>query len=181
MKKDPSKWFTYMDIYDKDCSITKGFAECSENTMKELGLPVEEINKQVKDEIQKSKTVAEGTILMEWVESASRGNILFYPDVSINNINYQGELLAPDIFEMVCNSLVNMPSACLSTPPEPSIIPIPQGSLLPTIALIIVLMTVGFFLLVVVYRRVIRREMQQEMSTQVNQMVSQYIAFYDKK
>lgn len=89
--------------------------------------------------------------------------------------------MASDIFEMVCNSLIETPSPCSNAPPSPPVIPIPQGSLFPTIILIIVLMTVGFLVLVVIYRRVVRREMKEEMSAQVNQMVSQYISFYDKK
>ena len=40
----------------------------------------------------------EDSILNKWAKEANRGNILFYPDVTINNVNYQGELIASDIF-----------------------------------------------------------------------------------
>lgn len=111
-----------------------------------------------------------------------RGNVIFYPDVSINSINYQGELNAPNIFEMLCNSLYEEPAACKKEgAPAPGPLIVPEGSLVPTILLILFLFVVGFFVLLVIYRRIIRKEMQQEMNTQVNQMVSQYISFYDSK
>lgn len=41
LQKDVSKWFAYMDQYDKECTIDKGFEECSQNLMKSLGLPAD--------------------------------------------------------------------------------------------------------------------------------------------
>lgn len=162
--------------------MAKGHVECGEEIMKDLGLDIANISAKVSEQIRLATIGDNWHVMRDWLELAARGNIIFYPDVTINNINYQGELSAPNIFEMVCNSLSEEPSACkkeIDVTPGPIVIP--EGSLVPTILLIIVLMSAGFFVLLIIYRRVIRKEMQQEMNTQVNQMVSQYISFYDNK
>ena len=149
--------------------------------MKDLGLDVTKINNKVIEQVRLA-TVDSWTVMTGWLELASRGNIFFYPDVSINSINYQGELTAPNVFEMLCNSIYEEPEGCKKVDASsPGPLVVPRGSLVPTILLILVLMVVGFFILLVIYRRIIRKEMQQEMNTQVNQMVSQYISFYDSK
>ena len=38
-------------------------------------------------------------------EEAYKHDILFYPEVSINGRNFYGLFRAPDIFEMICQSL----------------------------------------------------------------------------
>jgi len=151
------KWWKYIDRFDKDCSITKGHKECSEEVMKDLGLDVVVIKEKITEQIRLATTGDNWHVMRGWLELAARGNIIFYPDVSINSINYQGELVASNIFEMLCNSLYEEPAACNKDPPGPGPLVIPEGSLVPTILLILVLMTVGFFVLLIIYRRVTRK------------------------
>jgi hypothetical protein len=95
-----------MDRFDSNCSLSKGHRECSEDLMKDLNLDYTSINDKVVDQIRKVTSAYNNShVLREWTDLALRGNILFYPDVIINNVNYQGELNAPDIFQMLCNSL----------------------------------------------------------------------------
>jgi|MGYP000863017759 hypothetical protein len=65
--------------------------------MKDLKMDSVKINAKTNEQI-KLAVGGNWSILRGWLELASKGNIIFYPDVSINNINYQGELTAPNIF-----------------------------------------------------------------------------------
>lgn len=47
-------------------------------------------------------------------EEAYKHDILFYPEVSINGRNFYGLFRAPDIFEMICQSLEDPPRECHS-------------------------------------------------------------------
>ena len=48
------------------------------------------------------------------------------------------------------------------------------------ILIVIGILVIFFVVIIVVYKRMARKMMSREMDTQVNEMVSQYIAFYDK-
>ena len=39
--------------------------------------------------------------------------IYFYPEASINDRNFYGLFKAPEVFEAICNSLIDPPSECI--------------------------------------------------------------------
>lgn len=52
---------------------------------------------------------------------------MFFPDVTINQIPYLGQLDGIDVFEMICNSLNSPPSDCNSFVYDPDkIVPVPE-------------------------------------------------------
>lgn len=97
LEQDKKKWWKYIDKFDMDCSITKGHKECSEQVMKDLGLDAKDINSKVDEQVKLA--AGDNTHMMKsWIEMGTKGNIVFYPDVTVNNVNYHGELTAPAIF-----------------------------------------------------------------------------------
>jgi hypothetical protein len=48
-------------------------------------------------------------VLDKFYNEAYTADILFYPEASINGRNYYGLFRAPDIFQMVCQSLERPP------------------------------------------------------------------------
>ena len=118
------------------------------------------------------------------VEEAYKHDILFYPEVSINSRNFYGLFRAPDIFEMVCQSLQSPPRQChsfLKSDRKESYGPDDTNGLWMTVLQIIAFMLVTFLLALFVYTKLIKREINQQMSVEVNKMVEQYVAMTEEK
>lgn len=54
------------------------------------------------------------TVLSLWVIEAAEFGIFFYPEATINNRNFYGLFNAPEVFEMICHSLLSQPKQCYS-------------------------------------------------------------------
>jgi hypothetical protein len=59
LKNDTAKWFQYVDKFDKECTYSKGFEDCSLGIMKDLGLPIDDIKKSVQEHIKKGLSSSE--------------------------------------------------------------------------------------------------------------------------
>lgn len=53
-------------------------------------------------------------VLLQSVKMVKDHGILLFPEAVINNITYYGIFKAPEIFEMICQSLEEPPSECFS-------------------------------------------------------------------
>jgi predicted histidine transporter YuiF (NhaC family) len=91
----------------------------------------------------------------------------------INGKNFYGLFKAPEVFEMICSSLINQPKECFSyNKNKNSQQTTNKGDdLWLTVLLIILLMLVGFLTALFVYTKLIKREVNQQMSIEVNKMV----------
>ena len=78
--------------------------------------------------------------------------------MTINGRNFYGLFKSAEVFEAICDSLIEPPSRCFGVYVEEG------GSAWGTILLILLIMTVGFLLALFVYTKVIRREMNQQLS-----------------
>ena len=176
---DKDSWWEYMDKFDRNCSMLKSHAACADEVLAKLGYDTKKIAEQVA--IEKNKAIEGADVVFRnWTEQASKGNILFYPDVTINHINYQGELVASDIFEMVCNSLNKPPFECDSFVDQGTEAERLGTSVGAIIFYALLVMTLGFVAALLVFKHCLKRRMKSNIANQVNHMVSQYIAFYDK-
>ena len=81
---------------------------------------------------------------------------------------------------MVCNSLNTPPLACENFVDFETDKVDPSTSVWGVILYTLLIMGALFVLVLVVFKRYLKRRMSGHISSQVNQMVSQYIAFYDK-
>lgn len=117
-------------------------------------------------------------------EEAFRTDILFYPEATINGRNFYGLFRAPDIFEMICESLEDPPTECHTFEKSDRTTTFGEDEskgLWKTIGLILVLMTISFFIALCVYTALTRREANQQMSVEVNKMVEHYVALSEEK
>mgnify|MGYP003689930497 CR=1 FL=1 len=75
--------------------------------MKEVGgIYVDRINEQVETEMKNENS----PILQYSVTTVKDHGILLFPEAIVNNITYYGIFKAPEIFEMICQSLSDPPS-----------------------------------------------------------------------
>lgn len=104
-----------MDKFDSNlCLELPDVEACSYETMKETGVSndlIEAIKKNVTEtlNIQKSEKYNENNIFYWVTNEADQNNILFYPEAIINGKNFYGLFKAPEVFEMICNSLTAQP------------------------------------------------------------------------
>jgi hypothetical protein len=88
-----------------------------------------------------------------------KSGLLIFPGLIINNITYRGNLDALDIFEMVCNSLVDEPEGCdLTVEPQ-------RESVWKYIVILVVFFVVALSFLVLCYRRYVRRELSKNLNS----------------
>jgi hypothetical protein len=115
--KNGELWWRYMAKFDHNICLESSDAEdCSYSTMKELGLSDKQI-KQVKEGVEKELAKVsdkEPNILRESFQESRELGIYFYPEVTINDRNFYGLFKAPEVFEAICDSLIDPPSRCLS-------------------------------------------------------------------
>ncbi len=111
-------------------------------------------------------------------------NILFYPEAVVNGKNFYGLFKAEEVFEMICSSLISQPKECVQFMRNQSFsdetLDVEENLWL-TVALIVLLMTVGFVLALVVYSRVIKKEMGQKMSVEINKVVENYVTLVETR
>jgi hypothetical protein len=73
-----------------------------------------------------SEVTKDNSVLEELAINRGKSGVIFYPDVTINNIPYLGQLEGVEVFEMICNSLNSPPADCNSFVYDPEkIVPIP--------------------------------------------------------
>lgn len=98
-----------MDLFDTDDCIEKpDIKSCSEKVMKTIKFSNKVVTKLVK-ETYSNMTEGKPHALEKFVEEAETSDIFFYPEATINGRNFYGLFRAPDIFEMICQSLENPP------------------------------------------------------------------------
>lgn len=122
--------------------------------------------------------------ISKFVEDSQKSDILFYPEVSINNRNFYGLFRAPDIFQMICSSLESPPKECHSFQKSDHTETFGEDKstgIWKTVFLIICAMLVLFFVVLFVYNRLIRSEMNPQLSMEVNKMVEHYVAMTEEK
>ncbi len=92
--------------------------------------------------------------------------IYFYPEATINNRNFYGLFKAPEVFEAICNSLIDPPSECIKfIKQNHEINTKDEGEgMWKTVLLILLLMTVGFVVALLVYTKLIKKEVNQQLS-----------------
>jgi len=88
--------------------------------------------------------------------------IYFYPEATINNRNFYGLFKAPEVFDAICDSLINPPTECIAISKNNEV---DKGSnIFITILIILLVMTAGFFIALFIYTRIIRKEVNQQLS-----------------
>lgn len=170
-----------------DCITDNDVEDCSFTTMRELELE-ETLIAAVKSDAEGTITkITEGkdksNILKEAYEESREAGIYFYPEVTINGRNFYGLFKAPEVFEAICDSLLDPPDKCISFIKEnhEEDFRDETGGLWKTILVILVVMTLGFLVALFVYTKVIKREVNQQMSLEVNKMVEKYVNLSSKK
>ena len=81
---------------------------------------------------------------------------------------------------MVCNSLNKPPYQCDSFVDYETDAGHPGTSVGAIIFYTLLIMTLGFVVVLIVFKKCMRKRMNSVIANQVNQMVSQYVSFYDK-
>lgn len=108
---------------------------------------------------------------------ASEAGIYFYPEATINSKNFYGLFKAPEVFEMICQSLLKQPKECYTFVKNTDTIDVNDESsnIWPTVMMIIALMTAGFLITLMIYTKLIKKEVNQQLSVEVNKMVENYV------
>lgn len=184
-KDNTENWWRYMEKFDLDCIDYSDMKTCSTKIMGDLSIDKEKIDKCIDDSFEKAAgettnmELNDNSILKKERISLNEYNILQWPEVIINGNMFRGNLEADLIFNAICASLKDAPEECKLSNPVPAD---SDGVSVGVVLLIVAISIVVIFLLMIfVYRRMLKREISQNMNTQINDMVSQYMAFYDKK
>ncbi len=121
-------------------------------------------------------------VLRTSFEESREMGIYFYPEATINSRNFYGLFKAPEVFEAICNSLLNPPTQCIQFIKQNHEVNVSEeGGVVGRVFLILGLMTLGFVLALWVYTRLIKKEVNQQLSVEVNRMVEKYVIKSDKK
>lgn len=115
-------------------------------------------------------------ILRTSYEEGKEMGIYFYPEATINSRNFYGLFKAPEVFEAICNSLLDPPTQCIQFIKHNHEVDVrEESSVVGKVFLILGLMTLGFLLALWIYTRVIKKEVNQQLSVEVNRMVEKCV------
>ena len=105
--------------------------------------------------------------MQKFVDESYNHDILFYPEATINKRNFYGLFKAPDIFEMICESLETPPKECntfLKNDRKTTFRDDESKGIWKTVLLILVFMAIAFLVALFAYTRLIKKEVNQQMS-----------------
>jgi hypothetical protein len=163
------EWWKYMTKFDhEDCIGVADIKDCSYTAMKNLGISesdTKKIESLVQETIQNT-TEGKTSILKETAMESSELGIYFYPEATINNRNFYGLFKASEVFEMICDSLINPPKECITFIKNNNQIDTngTSSGLWTTIFWTVLLLTLGFIVALIVYTKFLRKEVDQQLS-----------------
>ena len=107
---------------------------------------------------------------------------MMYPAITINRMYYKGNLIAEEVFRMICSSYVDQPQGCIDfyrPPEEPK--KESTGLTVGAIIGIIILILLINVIVILCYRRYAKRDEQDRLKTEVNSAVSAYFALNEQE
>ena len=182
--KDEKKWWQYMSAFDaEDCLGREDVKDCAGNIMRSVGITqhiIDNVNAKV-DETTKKVAEGENTPLKEDAFNARDMGIYFFPEATVNMRNFYGLFKAPEVFEMICDSLLEPPKECLTFVKSDPVINIQdKTNVWFTIFVVLSAMTIGFLIGLYIYTKIVRKEVDQQLSVEVNKMVENYVNLTQK-
>ncbi|KAF3327806.1 vacuolar-sorting receptor 6-like protein [Carex littledalei] len=114
----PWQWWDFVVDYDARCSMKakKYSKECAETVVRDLGLPVDKVQKCMGD----PEADAENAVLKKEQEDQvghdSRSDVTILPTLVINNVQYRGKLESTTVLKAICAGYKEStePHVCLS-------------------------------------------------------------------
>ncbi len=110
------KWWRYMTKFDHDvCVYMTDMGDCSYTVMKNVEIS-EKVIQNVRANVEQTyKNLTEGSenVLRTSYQESKDASIFFYPEATINGRNFYGLFKAPEVFETICNSLLDPPQECI--------------------------------------------------------------------
>jgi len=159
----------------EDCIDVADPKDCSYTVMDHIGIskPIRERVEKLVQETIDNVTSSRPNILKTTATDSTELGIYFYPEATINDRNFYGLFKASEVFEMICDSLLDPPKECITfIKNKDQISTVDESSgLWKTVLLTLLFMTVGFLAALFIYTKVIRREVDQQLSVEVNKMV----------
>lgn len=183
--KGLSGYFRYAEVFEKRClKDFKGRGDsfrgyCSNDVLEEIGINAKEIDKCMSDSV-KSEETFQNAILVEDTEilkndrkKVQHSNLVFFPAITVNGVEFRGKWSEANLLEDVCASYTTMPNYCRKFLNKVNDTTWPVMGLVMTICVLINVLILGVCLWKI--RDKIREKvMSEEFSMTVNNVVTNY-------
>ena len=118
-KKKRKIFWEYMDTFYEKCLKEKKINRaCSDEVLKKVGIPENDINKCYKDSFvskgENYELYSKNTFLDKDYELRKKNFVSKSPSITINDRVYLGSWKAESVFESLCASLIEKPEICYS-------------------------------------------------------------------
>ncbi|XP_078161589.1 vacuolar-sorting receptor 6-like isoform X2 [Carex rostrata] len=114
----PWQWWDFVVDYDARCSMKakKYSKECAETVVRDLGLPVDKVQKCMGDPEADTENAVLKKEQEDQVGHDSRGDVTILPTLVINNVQYRGKLESTAVLKAICAGYKEStePHVCLS-------------------------------------------------------------------
>ncbi|XP_078170870.1 vacuolar-sorting receptor 6-like [Carex rostrata] len=114
----PWQWWDFVVDYDARCSMKakKYSKECAETVVRDLGLPVDKVQKCMGDPEADTENVVLKKEQEDQVGHDSRSDVTILPTLVINNVQYRGKLESTAVLKAICAGYKEStePHVCLS-------------------------------------------------------------------
>eukprot|EP01017_Pseudomicrothorax_dubius_P041513 TRINITY_DN6650_c0_g2_i1.p1 TRINITY_DN6650_c0_g2~~TRINITY_DN6650_c0_g2_i1.p1 ORF type:complete len:226 (-),score=60.06 TRINITY_DN6650_c0_g2_i1:120-701(-) len=171
----------------RDCVRSSDMTVCSNSCQDMLkGIDKTAVKSCVQDSFEGSNHFkVDNKLLKKERDLFEDYTISSWPTVVINKMNYQGEMDALSIVQVICSTLESPPAVCDVA--EREAIEQKYGYVNPDttfpvywLILLVVVITLFLGIFFVICRRQIRRSLAQEMDVQLSSTVAQYVKLQDK-
>lgn len=179
---NPAKWWDYMAGYYKQCggNITEDSKECADRVLTQIGYIPENVDECIKRDFEGQDFKKTNEILKKERDAFVKAKVPFWPAIIINHQTYRGNMEDMEsVFDAICSGFDEEPRICETyyNPITPS-----MGANYTWVAIIIILLLVGFFIIMIcLYKRMIRKELTVQMETQISTIVAQYYSMPNEK
>ena len=185
-----SDWFLYVGHFHR-LGCRNDDAGCAERALRASHLSVEGVGQCVERATAPDPATGEPQIAFfdhEVQEWARTWNNVLYPAVTINRFFFKGNLVAEDVFRMICASFTPaaQPQGCRDFYREPAAgggggggggsTGLTVGAIIAIVILIVLINVVA----ICCYRRYAKREQQTRLTTEINSAVSAYFALNER-
>ena len=182
-EKSENAWWDYFIAFNRSCVGTKDLESCSYQAIKDIGVSVDGITKCVRDSFGGGPVEsAENSFFQRENDLIFKKRIQTWPTIFINGQMYRGDLHpVDDIFDAICDGFENPPDICSGRVEdvEKARKDVEQTWLI--ITGVVLIISVIFVIIFVLYKRAIRREVNQEMELMISSSMQKYMALREEK
>jgi hypothetical protein len=185
---DISDYWDYMSKFYDDCIMVSRFnQDCSYETVLDLGMSINQIEKCISDSFNSENSDAnvirnQNNLIEDDIELTEKYRVKMFPSIMINGKTILGSWTAKNLFEAVCAGLKNKPTECdvFNVPLGEASIDFSFMGVVYVIAMIICLnIIIIFFCIKYVVKKIDQRVENADVNGRINSVVASYLALRD--